>query len=68
VETKIANSGLPRLGARLQLAGGLLIAGLLVELLSLLWIHPFAFLAFIFVACTLMTAGGALFLWSILVT
>lgn len=50
---------------RLRLAGGLVCVGLLVLLLTLIRIHPLAFVAFIFVACPLILAGILLFLYSI---
>jgi uncharacterized membrane protein len=53
---RIAEMGIQR---SLRFAGVLLILGLLVELISLLWEKPLAFLLFAFI-------GGALFLIGIL--
>lgn len=50
---------------RLRLAGVLVCLGLLVLLLTLIHIHPSAFVAFILVACPLVFAGIVLFLYSI---
>jgi hypothetical protein len=50
---------------RLRLAGGLIWLGLLVLLLTLIRIHPLAFVAFIVIACPLVLAGILLFLYSI---
>ena len=50
---------------RLAWAGGLITAGLIVEVVSSAWIHPLAFVAFILVACPLALAGMFLFLFSL---
>ena len=49
----------------LRLAGVLVCLGLLVLLLTLIRVHPLAFVAFIVIACPLMLAGILLFLYSI---
>jgi hypothetical protein len=54
-----------RLYHRLRISGGLIIAGLLVEFLSLLRIHPLAFLSFMFIGGGFLIAGIALYLFSI---
>ncbi len=51
---------------RLRIAGGLIIAGLLVELVTLLWSHPTAFLFFLLLGGTLMAAGILFFLYSLI--
>ena len=50
---------------RLQLSGMLVAAGLLVEVVTLYWAHPLAFLAFILLGGTLVAAGMLLYLYSI---
>ncbi len=50
---------------RIRLAGSLVVAGLLVAALSLLRIHPLAFVAFLLVGCPLVLAGVLLFLYSL---
>ena len=55
-----------RLYRRLRISGALIIAGLLVELLSLVRIHPLAFLTFMFVGGGFLIAGIALYLYSIM--
>ncbi|HUX67210.1 MAG TPA: hypothetical protein VMV31_06960 [Terriglobales bacterium] len=50
---------------RIRLAGSLVVAGLLVQALSLLKIHPLAFVAFLLVGCPLVLAGVLLFLYSL---
>lgn len=56
----------PRIEHRLRVSGVLLLLGLLVEAGSLLWSHPTAFLAFVFVGGLLLAAGVLLFLYSLL--
>jgi len=41
-------------------------AGLLVQIASLLIVHPLAFVAFLMVGCPLMAAGLVLYLFSLL--
>jgi hypothetical protein len=56
-----------RLYRNLRIAGFLIIAGLLVEILSLITIHPLAFLGFMFIGGILLVAGVGHFLyWVIL--
>jgi hypothetical protein len=50
---------------RLRLSGGLIIAGLIVELVSLRWSHPTAFLVFLLLGGALMAAGILLYLYSL---
>jgi hypothetical protein len=50
---------------RIRLAGLLLIAGLLVELVTLGWSHPAAFLFFMFFGGSLMGLGIAVYLISL---
>ena len=50
---------------RLQLSGVLVAVGLIVEVVTLYWAHPLAFLAFIVLGGTLVAAGMLLYLYSI---
>jgi hypothetical protein len=50
---------------RLQIAGILVILGLLVEASCLFWARPLAFLLFVFVGVTLLGAGSLLYLFSV---
>lgn len=50
---------------RFRLAGSLIAAGLLVEISTLIWSHPTAFLAFAFVGVTLSGAGVLLYLYAL---
>jgi len=51
---------------RIRWASLLVGAGLLVQLGSLLVIHPLAFMAFLVIGCPLMAAGIVLYLLSLL--
>jgi len=59
---RIAAMGIHR---SLRFSGTLLIAGLLIELVSLVWEKPLAFLLFAFVGGTLFLAGIFLYLYSL---
>jgi hypothetical protein len=56
---------LTRLEKRLRIAGSLILAGLLVELLTLKWSHPTAFLFFLMLGGSLIAIGMLLYLYSI---
>jgi hypothetical protein len=49
----------------LQASSGLIILGLLVEIVSLLWFHPLSFVLFVFVGATLMGLGIVVYLLSL---
>jgi hypothetical protein len=53
---------------RFQIAGTLLIAGLLVEAVCLLWAKPITFVIFVAVGGLLIFAGVAFFLFSLVST
>lgn len=59
------NSPTTKIEKRIRLSGILLIVGLLVELATLQWSHPTAFLFFLMLGGTLMAAGILLFLVSL---
>ena len=50
---------------RLQIAGILVILGLLLEASCLFWVRPLAFLLFVFLGVTLLGAGSLLYLYSV---
>ena len=52
---------------RLQISGALIALGLVVELVSLLWSHPTAFLLFLLLGGSLMCAGIVIYLTSLVV-
>ena len=56
---------LTRLEKRLRIAGILILAGLLVELVTLKWSHPTAFLFFLMIGGSLMAIGMLFYLYSI---
>jgi hypothetical protein len=46
--------------------GGLLItAGLLIQIITLFFLHPLAFMSFLLIACPLVASGILLFLYSL---
>ena len=51
--------------ARLRVAGVLVIVGLVVEILSLFWVHPIAFMSFLTIGCGFMGLGILIFLWTL---
>ncbi len=57
--------GEARLYRRIRIAGSLIIAGLVVEFLSLIRIHPLAFLGFMFIGGAFLLAGIGFYLYSI---
>ena len=59
------DSAAPKIERRVRLAALLICVGLLVQLLTLLRIHPLAFMAFILISCPLVVAGVLLYLYSI---
>ena len=49
----------------LQIASVLIIVGLLVEIASLLWFHPLAFVLFVFISVSLTALGILVYLASL---
>jgi len=56
---------MPDIETRIKWASLLIGAGLLVQLLALLRVHPLAFVAFLVVGCPLVGAGIVLYLVSL---
>ena len=56
---------LTKIERRIRIAGILLIAGLLVELVTLRWSHPTAFLFFLLLGGALMALGVGIYLLSL---
>ena len=50
---------------RIRWAGLLVVIGLLVQLLTMSWSHPLAFMAFLIIGCPLTLAGVLLYLFSL---
>lgn len=59
---KISEIGMGRL---LRVSSALVIVGLLLEIVSLLWFHPLAFVLFAFVAASLIGLGILVYLVSL---
>ena len=59
------NSPLTSVQKRIRIAGIFIIAGLLVELITLRWSHPTAFLFFLLFGGTLMAVGAFVYLYSL---
>jgi predicted membrane channel-forming protein YqfA (hemolysin III family) len=58
-------TGTSGIEGRLRISGVLIVLGLLVEALSLIRIHPLAFLSFMFIGGALLIAGIIVYLTSI---
>ena len=50
---------------RIRWSGMLIVLGLLLQMLTLLWTHPLAFMCFLMIGCPLVVAGMLLFLYSL---
>lgn len=50
---------------RIRWSGTLIVAGLIVQMLTLPWIHPLAFICFVLVGFPLVGGGILLFLYSL---
>jgi hypothetical protein len=50
---------------RIRWSGMLIVVGLVLQMLTLPWTHPLAFVCFLLVGCPLVAAGMLLFLYSI---
>jgi hypothetical protein len=59
---KLSEIGIRRL---LQVSSGLVIGGLVLEIVSLLWFHPLSFVLFAFVAASLIGLGILIYLVSL---
>ena len=55
----------PAIEKRIRWSGLLVVAGLLVQVLTLSWLHPLAFMAFLAIGCPLSLAGVLLYLYSL---
>ena len=50
---------------RIRWSGILIVMGLLLQMLTLLWTHPLAFMCFLMIGCPLVAAGMLLFFYSL---
>ena len=55
----------PPIERRLRWAGLLIALGLIIQLLTFIWIHPLAFIAFAVIGCPLVLAGVLFYLYSV---
>ncbi len=55
----------PIIESRIRLAGVLVGVGLVIQMLTLLWTQPLAFVAFLVLGCPILAAGVLLFLYSL---
>lgn len=55
----------PPIELRLRWAGFLIALGLAIQLITFIWIHPLAFIAFAVVGCPIVAAGVLLYLYSL---
>jgi hypothetical protein len=55
----------PAIEKRIRWAGLLVLAGLAVQVMTLTWLHPLAFMAFLMIGCPLSVAGILLYLYSL---
>lgn len=56
---------LPVIERRIRWAGLLIVCGLVIQMITLIFIHPLAFMAFLLISCPLVAIGILLFLYSI---
>jgi hypothetical protein len=56
---------IPAIEKRIRWAGLLVVMGLLVQIVTLFWVHPLAFMTFLTVGCPLSLAGVLLYLYSL---
>jgi hypothetical protein len=50
---------------RIRWSGALIVLGLAVQMLTLFWTHPLAFVCFLLIGCPLVAAGIIAFLYSL---
>ena len=55
----------PAFEMRLRRAGLLICAGIAIQLLSLLSVHPLSFMVFLTIGCPVMLSGVVLYLYSL---
>lgn len=55
----------PLIEQRIRYSGILIAAGLIIQLISFIWVHPLSFMAFIVISCPLVAIGILVFLHSL---
>ncbi len=58
----------PTIERRIRWSGILIAVGLITQLITLIWVHPLAFMAFLMISCPLMAIGILLYLYSLVTT
>ncbi len=58
----------PLIESRIRWAGILIAAGLVIQLITFIWVHPLAFMAFILMSCPLVAIGILIYLYSLVAT
>lgn len=58
----------PLIERRIRLSGILIAVGLVIQLITYIWIHPLAFIAFLLVSCPLVAIGILIYLYSLVTT
>lgn len=58
----------PLIERRIRWAGILIAAGLIIQLITFLWIGPLAFMAFLMISCPLIVIGVVIYLYSLVTT
>ncbi|MGH9397552.1 MAG: hypothetical protein ACRD18_11965 [Terriglobia bacterium] len=58
----------PVIERRIRYAGILIAAGLIIQLITFIWVHPLAFMAFILISCPLVAIGILIYLYSLVAT
>jgi len=51
--------------SRIRTSGLLIAGGLFIQILTLCWTHPLAFMSFLLIGCPLVAAGILFFLYSL---
>lgn len=59
------NPNVSKMQRRIRTSGTLVLLGLLVELISLLWSHPTAFVVFLVLGVALMGVGVVIYFYSV---
>lgn len=55
----------PLIERRIRYSGTFIAAGLIIQLISFIWVQPLAFMAFLVISCPLVAIGILVFLYSL---
>jgi predicted cobalt transporter CbtA len=56
----------PLIERRIRWAGILVAAGLILQLITFIWVHPLAFMAFLMISCPLVAIGIVVYLYALI--